>query len=53
MEKQFEEIELGKVRSEFIIDNTKNTLKEAIDVFKENQKNIGIIINAVITNKNK
>ena len=43
----------GKVRSEFVIDNAKNTLKAAIYVFKENQKDIGDRIgNAVVTNKN-
>ena len=48
-----EEIELGKVRSEFVIDNAKNTLKDAIYVFKENQNDIGDRMgNAVGTNKN-
>jgi glutamine synthetase type III len=54
LEKHLEENELGKVRSEFVIDNAKNTLKAAIDVFKEIQKDIGDrISNAVVTNKHK
>ena len=36
MEEQFEEIELGKAKSEFVIDYAKNRLKDAIVFFKEN-----------------
>ncbi|MER5174351.1 MAG: DNA topoisomerase I [Candidatus Nitrosocosmicus sp.] len=54
MEEQLEEIELGKAKSEFVIDYAKAKLKDAIVSFKENQKEIGIkITNAVVTTKNK
>lgn len=54
MEEQLENIELGKAKSEFVIDYAKNKLKEAIFFFKENQKEIGIkITSAIVTTKNK
>lgn len=54
MEEQLEEIELGKAKSQFVIDYAKAKLKDAIVSFKENQKEIGIkITNAVVTTKNK
>ncbi len=54
MEEHLEEIELGKAKSEFVIDYAKNKLKDAIVFFKENQMEIGIkITNAVVTTKNK
>jgi DNA topoisomerase-1 len=53
MEEQLEEIELGKAKSEFVVDFAKNKLNEAIVFFKQNQKDIGVqISNAVITTGN-
>jgi DNA topoisomerase-1 len=53
MEEHLEEIELGKAKSEFVVDFAKEKLNEAIAFFKQNQKDIGVqISNAVITTGN-
>ena len=53
MEEQIEEIELGKAKSEFVVDFAKDKLNEAIVFFKQNQKDIGVqISDAVITTGN-
>jgi DNA topoisomerase I len=53
MEEQLEEIELGKAKSEFVVDSAKDKLNEAIVFFKQNQKDIGVqMSNAVITTGN-
>ena len=41
MDEQLKKIESGKIKSEFVVDNAKNKLKEALVFFKENQKEIG------------
>jgi DNA topoisomerase-1 len=66
MDEQLKKIELGKIKSEFVVDNAKNKLKEALIFFKENQKEIGaqmtsavkatksiVLLKAVIESKNR
>jgi DNA topoisomerase-1 len=54
MEEQLEGIELGKVKSSFVIDYAINKIKEAVVPFKENETQIGReITDAVIISHNK
>ena len=60
MEEQLDKIESGEIKSEFVLNHSKNKLKEAMVILKENQKEIGTQItsavkttNAVVTAKNK
>jgi DNA topoisomerase-1 len=60
MEEQLDRIESGEIKSEFVLNHSKNKLKEAMVILKENQKEIGTQItsavkttNAVVTAKNK
>jgi len=54
MEEQLEGIELGKVKSSFVIDYAINKIKEAVVPFKENETQIGReITDAVIISQNK
>ena len=54
MEEQLEEIESGKAKSTFVIENAKDRLKEAMIPFKEKEIEIGSqITDAVIISQNK
>lgn len=54
MEEQLEWIELGKAKSSFVIDYSKDRLREAIVPFKENEPEIGRqITGAIIISQNK
>lgn len=60
MEEELDKIESGEIKSEFVLNHSKNKLKEAMVILKENQKEIGTQItsavkttNAVVTAKNK
>ncbi|MEJ7642154.1 MAG: DNA topoisomerase I [Candidatus Nitrosocosmicus sp.] len=60
MEEQLDKIESGEIKSDLVLDHSKNKLKEAMVILKEHQKEIGTQItsavkttNAVVTAKNK